>query len=126
MPPIAGEGTKERLLEEFRRARLDELTRIEKNGAPSNLVQDRRHYLCATFRPVVPKYSALDATLQGLRTLFKAWVRRGPWPRSNRRWQTTYDALVEEAARFARRTEAGLSQMGLGFERCRTSEGIRL
>src|SRR5260370_40462210 len=52
LPPIAGDGPKERLLEEFRRARLDELTRIEENGAPSNLVQDRPHYLCAAFTPV--------------------------------------------------------------------------
>src|SRR5260370_19439300 len=125
MPPIAGDGPKERLLEEFRRARLDELTRIEENGAPSNLVQDRRHYLCATFRPVVQTSSSLAGTLQGISDLFQAWARREPRSRSNR-WQTTYEALVEEAARFARRVEVGLSQMGLGFERCRTSEVVGL
>jgi len=126
LPPIAGDGPKERLLEEFRRARLHELTRIEENGAPSNLVQDRRHYLCATFRPVVPRSSALAGTLQGISTLFKAWARREPRSPSNGRWETTYEALVEDAARFARRVEVGLSQMGLGFERCRTSEIVGL
>ena len=45
----------ERLLEEFRKARLHELTRLEENGNAANLVQDRRHYLCATFRPDRPR-----------------------------------------------------------------------
>ncbi len=126
LPPIGGDGPKERLLEEFRRARLHELTRMEENGAAANLVQDRRHYLCATFRPIVPKSSALDGTLQGITTLLKAWARRQPLPRSNGRWETTYEALAQEAARFARRVEVGLSQMGLGFERCRTSEIVGL
>src|SRR6266704_278936 len=105
LPPIGGDGPKERLLEEFRRARLHELTRIEENGAPSNLVQDRRHYLCATFRPVVPKSSALDGPLQGITALLTAWARGEPVPRLTGRWETTYEALVEEAARFARRVE---------------------
>src|SRR5215468_12440551 len=37
LPPIVGDGAKERLLEEFRRARLQELTRDEEDGAPANL-----------------------------------------------------------------------------------------
>ena len=55
LPPIVGDRRKEHLFEEFRRARLHELTRVEENGAAANLVQDRRHYLCATFRPIVPE-----------------------------------------------------------------------
>src|SRR5262249_12780961 len=109
-------------LEEFRRARLQELTRDEEDGAPANLVQDRRHYLCASFRLLVPRSSALDATLQGITRFLRVWTRRASRSCSNGRWETTYEALLEEAARFARRVEVGLSQMGLGFERCRTSE----
>jgi len=124
--PITGDGPKERLFEEFRRARLGELTRLEDGGAAANLVQDRRHFLCATFRPLVPKSSPWDGALQGLAGHFKRWTGRGSVLRPNGRWETTYEALVEEASRFARRVEVGLSQMGLGFERCRTSEVVRL
>ncbi len=126
LPPISGESAKERLLEEFRKARLHELTRIEENGNAANLVQDRRHYLCATFRPIAPTSSAFDGALHEVVTRFKSWVGRGGAPRSNGRWETTYEALVEEAGRFARRVEVGLSQMGLGFERCKTPEIVRL
>ena len=119
LPPIVGGTAKDRLFEEFRRARLQELTRLEDNGTAANLVQDRRHYLCATFQPIVAKTSPLDGVLGQLKTL----LGRGSRPNgSNGGWETTYSALVEEAARFARRVEVGLSQMGLGYQRCRTSE----
>ncbi len=124
LPPIVGPSAKERLLEEFRRARLNELTRIEDNGSAANLVQDRRHYLCATFRPVVPKTSPLDGVLHELGVRLRTAARRGG-PRGNGRWETTYAALVEEAKRFARRVEVGLSQMGLAFHRCGTREIVR-
>jgi hypothetical protein len=122
LPPIVGEGAKERLFEEFRKARLQELTRIEDNGAAANLVQDRRHYLCATFQPIIANSSALDGAFQGLAGRLKMWTRREPSPRPDGRWEKTYQSLVEEASRFARRVEVGLSQMGLGFQRCRTPE----
>src|SRR5262249_15550100 len=48
--------------------------------------------------------------------------RNAPPQRANGAWETTYSALVEEASRFARRVEVGLSQMGLAYQRCRTSE----
>ena len=126
LSPIIGESAKEQLLEEFRRARLRELTRIEENGAAANLVQDRCHYLCATFRPVVPKSSPLEHGLRKAPATLKMWARGRRAPRSNGRWETTYEALTDEATRFARRVEAGLSQMGLGFQRCSTPEIVRL
>ena len=126
LPAIAGDSPKDRLLEEFRRARLHELTRLEDNGTAANLVQDRRHYLCATFRPLVPKSSPLDGGLREIAGTLKTWSRSGRASRSKGRWETTYEALVEEAARFARRVEVGLSQMGLGFQRCGTSEMVGL
>jgi hypothetical protein len=122
LPPIVGDGAKDRLFEEFRRARLQELTHIEASGAAANLVQDRRHYLCATFQPVVASTSPLDALRQGVAGRLRAWTRREASPRANGRWETTYEALVDEATRFARRVEVGLSQMGLGYQRCRTPE----
>jgi hypothetical protein len=124
--PIVGDGPKERLFEEFRRARLDGMTQLDERGAAANLVQDRRHYLCATFRPLIPKSSPWDGVLQGVAGRFRKWTGRASALQSSGRWETTYDALVEEAARFARRVEVGLSQMGLGFERCRTPEAVRL
>jgi type IV secretory pathway VirB4 component len=126
LPPIAGEGPKERLLEEFRRARLQELTRIDEMGGAANLVQDRRHYLCATFKPILARSSALDGALRDLVARFHGWSGRPGSVGSRGRWVTTYEALVAEAQRFARRVEVGLSQMGLGFERCRTPEIVRL
>jgi type IV secretory pathway VirB4 component len=74
----------------------------------------------------VPKSSTLDGTLQEITRLLGAWTRKERRPRSNGRWETTYEALLGEAARFGRRVEVGLSQMGLGFERCRTSEIVGL
>jgi hypothetical protein len=126
LPPIVGESPKERLLEEFRKARLQELTRVQETGAAANLVQDRCHYLCATFRPIVPKSPVLEGGLRDAAAILKMWARRRHAPRSNGRWETTYAGLVEESTRFARRIEAGLSQMGLGFQRCKTREMVRL
>ena len=126
LPPIAGDRPTERLLEEFRKARLHELTRLEENGNAANLVQDRRHYLCATFRPLIPTGSLLDGALHRVASQLKTWVGRASSQPSNGRWETTYEALVDEAGRFARRVEVGLSQMGLGFERCQTPEIVRL
>ena len=126
IPPISGDRPTERLLEEFRRARLHELTRIEETGHAANLVQDRRHYLCATFKALAPATSAFDGMRQQLGSRLKTWLGRAGSQRSEGRWETTYRALVDEADRFARRVEVGLSQMGLAFERCGTPEVVRL
>jgi len=126
LPPISGDGAKERLLEEFRKARLHELTRIEESGNAANLVQDRRHYLCATFRPIVTTASPFDSARLEIVSRLKSWTGRENYRTPTGRWETTYAALADEAGRFARRVEVGLSQMGLAFERCRTAEIIRL
>jgi type IV secretory pathway VirB4 component len=126
LPPIAGESPKDRLFEEFRKARLRELTREEEGGTAANLVQDRRHYLCATFTPVLPRPSALRRACDDVMGRFTTWLGGAGSRRSGGRWMTTYDTLVEQSRRFARRVEVGLSQMGLGFERCSTPEIVRL
>jgi hypothetical protein len=123
LPPIVGETPKERLFEEFRRARWAELTRTEDGGAAAHLVQDRRHYLCATFRPVVPQTTPWDDLLKKVRETAKALLRRG---NGSTKWDATYQVLVEEAVRFGRRVEVGLSQMGLKYQRCATEEVVRL
>ena len=122
LPPIGGDGPKERLLEEFRKARLRELTRIEENGAAGYLVQERRHYVTATFKPAVASTSPLRERTARI----PAWLA-GRWAgTSGGPWLTTYESLVAETVRFARRIEVGLSQMGLGFQRCRTPEIVSL
>jgi type IV secretory pathway VirB4 component len=123
LPAITGDGPKEQLLEEFRKARVQELTRTDADGAPTSLVQDRAHYVCATFRPLVPDAGPWDGAIKKLRDAAAAWTRGR---RAGDGWQATYDTLVEEASRFARRVEVGLSQMGLRFQRCDTCEIARL
>src|SRR5262249_10206848 len=119
LPPISGGTAKEKLFEEFRRARLQELTRLEDDGTAANLVQDRRHCLSATFQPIVAKSSALSGVLQDVTAQLKALAGRRPRQNGANGWETTYSALVEEATRFARRVEVGLSQMGLRYQRCK-------
>ena len=125
LPAITGDSPKEQLFEEFRQARLRELTRVDEAGAGGNLVQDRRHYLCATFKPTIRKAASPQGSLRDTAARISVWLGGPDKGRGRGRWLTTYDALVGEAARFARRVEVGLSQMGLGFQRCRTPEIVR-
>ncbi len=124
LPPIAGEGRLEQLLEEFRKARVAELTEVEDAGAAVSLVQDRRHYLCANFRPASLDASRWQGVLKGLGQQLRAVLPGAP--HAVGRWEATYDDLLAEASRFARRVEVGLSQMGLRFERCGTRDLVRL
>jgi type IV secretion system protein VirB4 len=126
LAPITGDSGRERLFEEFRRARLAELTRRETNGAPATLVQERRHYLCATFHPVMRDSKGWDRVAQAVRGAVGSWADVARRRRRPDQWQVTYEQLVEEAARFARRVEVGLAQMGVGFERARTAEIVRM
>jgi len=121
---IGGDGPKECLFEEMRRARLRELTRLQEDGTPASLVQDRRHYVAATFRPAMPQASTWRATLQRARESLSTWRDHGSL--SDGRWDKTYQDLLDEAARFARRVEVGLSQMGLRYQRCDTGQAIRI
>jgi hypothetical protein len=123
LAPIVPGGPKAELFEEFRRARLSELTRLEETGASANLVQERRHYVCATFKPLDPSSSAVAGFLsQARQRLGALWGN----PRaSSGKWDATYEELLEETHRFARRVEVGLSQMGLGFQRCGTQDVVR-
>jgi hypothetical protein len=125
LPPIRENGGREALFEEFRQARLSEMTKLEVAGVPMNRVQYRRHYLCATFQPVIADGSAWDRFRQRLRDLGSGWSGGAAGAKTDR-WQATYDGLLEEAKRFARRVEVGLAQMGVGFERCATSAVVRM
>lgn len=122
LPPIVPSSAKAELFEEFRRARLGELTRLEDTGASANLVQERRHYVCATFKPLDPGSTGIGGVLAEARQRFGSLFGAR---RSSGRWEATYGELLEEAHRFARRVEVGLSQMGLGFQRCATRDVIR-
>jgi type IV secretory pathway VirB4 component len=123
LPPIVPSGSKAELFEEFRRARLSELTRLEDTGASANLVQERRHYVCATFKPLDASSSAVAGFLsQARQRLGALW---GSPRASSGKWEATYEELLEETHRFARRVEVGLSQMGLGFQRCGTRDVVR-
>jgi len=124
LPPIAGGTPTEQLFEEFRRARVKELARLEEaSGTGVSLVQDRRHYLCASFRPAAFDSSRLQSRVK---EVMQSLLGTVPGRAVPGKWETTYEELLGEAARFARRVEVGLSQMGLRFERCRYRELVRV
>src|SRR6185436_4151784 len=74
----------------------------------------------------LPRPSALRRACNDVMGRCATWLGRAGSTRPGGRWMTTYDTLVEQSRRFARRVEVGLSQMGLGFERCSTPEIVRL
>jgi hypothetical protein len=127
LPPIPDTGSASRLLEELRLARLDELTRNGLPGATGHLVQERRHYLAATFAPALLRHSSLKKALRGVRKILRSAPPLGlliPGHQSHARdgYEAVYEGVLQEAANFDRRVSVGLLQQGLGFERCLTDE----
>ena len=115
MPPIPDSGATSRLLEEFRRARLDEFTRAELQ------IQERRHYLVATMRPKALKPRSFIEWLSApLRKLFGG--------RGNReKFESAYEAVLAETAILDRRIFRALTtQQGLESRRCGNDEMTRL
>jgi type IV secretory pathway VirB4 component len=121
LPPITGDGPRERLFEEFRRARLAEIARHGDSAPATGLVQDRRHFLCASFRPSALQHRGDGQPLGRVLTPLRAWAKGD----RRSRWEVRYEDLVQDATRFARRAEVGLAQMGLRFARCQTHDIVR-
>jgi type IV secretory pathway VirB4 component len=113
MPAIRAEDTTGRLLEEFRTARFRELTRTHRSGAREMFIQERRHYLVATFRPDCLRrrpFAGL-ASMLGLRFGLSSAV------------EDLEQRVLAEAMNFDLRVLRGLaSKHGLEIHRCSDRE----
>jgi hypothetical protein len=100
------------LLEELRRGRVAALKRVEPGFSGLSFVQDRRHFLAASFRPQALRENGLWSRLgRSLRDLL---------PRSGSRearYEGALKSVLQEAATFDKRVSIALLQMGLGFAR---------
>jgi hypothetical protein len=133
VPPIPATSATNRLLEEFRQARYDELLRVRAE-TDALTIQQRRHYFAATFRPAILRTSLTRETLLRLREL----VRGVPGlnkvvpedaryaPGRGGRFETAYDRIMNEAAWFHRRLQSALDQQDLRARRCTTGELVSL
>jgi type IV secretory pathway VirB4 component len=124
LPPITGTDPTSRLLEEMRQARMVQLTRQDTRG-DGFILQQRRHYLVATFRPEALQTSALKklkASLDQIRLLLSGR------PASDApRFQEILEGILKEADVFDRRVYRGLTtQHGLDFKRCKSREIVTL
>jgi hypothetical protein len=119
LPPIPQLDERARVLEEFRRGRLAQLTRASASSGVPSFVQARRHYLTASFRPECLERLVKKGLSARLRALFTR-------ARSPGRWDEVYAEVLSSARRFERRVEYGLCQIALGFSRCGTEDIIKL
>jgi hypothetical protein len=133
VPAIPDTAPTSRLLEEFRQARFSKL--LEGRGEGDTLtIQERRHYLAATFRPEILQTSALKEA--GLR--LREFLRRVPGlgrlipgseqygPGRAGRYETAYERVLKEAGWFHRRVISALDQQDLKPRRVRTAELVGL
>jgi type IV secretion system protein VirB4 len=123
LPPIATDGPTSELLDEIRRARLDDLLRVETGGTGDSLVQERRHYLAATFRPSVFRDSGWRGRLrQVVHGIGRFRTASDGDPADQ--YDSAYQRALADAATFNKQVAVALSQMGVGFERCHNPELI--
>jgi hypothetical protein len=125
-PPIPPTDETSALLEELRTARVDELVRIDQGLGQAHLVQERRHYMAATFRPRILQRSWLDAGLAHVRRVFGVLRFAPPRTTGRGKYERSYERIMAEAATFDRRVTVSLLNMGLGFRRCQTSEMVQV
>jgi len=125
LPEIRGEDSASALLEEFRRARVAELKRVEVGATGVSLVQERRHYLAATFRPSVFAGSGWRTTLSDamrtVRRLWRSWRDAG-----QDQYASAYGKALAEAATFDKHVFVALMQLGLAADRCSEPEMLSL
>lgn len=124
MPPIASTSAICRLLEEFRQARLSHLLGAcgtSQEARTPLTIQERRHFIAATFRP-----GALDLT---------AAAECGRWFRSAARtmgfaggskYEPAYGRILKESLSFHRRVTSALEEQGLAPVWCRGDELVSL
>jgi hypothetical protein len=128
-PPIPVQNTRDALLEEFRRSRVDEILRDD--DVDRRFVQGRQHFVAATFRPkclqlgFAQRAMTAAALMAGeLRRRLGEWVGRGA---SGTHYSGVYAKALAEAAVFEKQVTVGLLTMGLtNFHRCHTSEIVSL
>ena len=126
MPPVANDAPSDKVLEAIRRARLQALTEV----AHGNLVQERRHYLAATFSPPILRTSPFREGLLRTRELARRVPPLGSRLSGDERYgpgrggayEIAYAQALREAAIFDRRVNALLQQQGLPFHRCPDAE----
>jgi hypothetical protein len=120
LPPIANNDTTSQLFDEFRRARLRELTRREISNGHEMMIQERRHFLAATFTPKAFRKTLFERVYRTARR----WLDAGRQRRlPGSEFEEAYNAVLKEAATFDRRVYRTLTvQQGLEFNRCETHD----
>jgi hypothetical protein len=113
-PPI-GEGG-DGLLEEIRLGRLRELKRMDPGPSGPWFVQDRRHFLAASFAPRSLRRGGVGRGIGRLLGVL------GGAASSERHREEAVRSVVQEAATFDTRVGAALTQLGLGFTRLLTPD----
>ncbi len=114
-PAIIGDDPTSTLFEEIRQSRLRELQRIDPSVPGMNMVQERRHYLAATFRPAAFLRSTGRELLDN--------VKRALGWHTNK-YEGTYQAAKDAASGFDKACTTRFMQMGLGIHRCTDAEII--
>lgn len=117
-PPITVTDERTRILEEYRRARLQELLREDNSGGSLNLILKRRHFFAATLKPAAFWPTWKENPVGKAAELF------GLLPSANfkARPADIYKRALGEVSTLARRVQSGLLQMGLTFHRCNDEE----
>lgn len=123
LPAIPDQSQTGQLFDEFRRARLKNLTRRAYTEGREILIQDRRHYLVATFHPLCLKRTALQRGAAFLRELLGDALAAtlGAEPLSS--YEEIYERIRQEATSYDRRITRALSaQHGLELRRMPTPD----
>lgn len=128
LPPIPVTEETSALLEEFRVARVNELMRVDMSSGlgQGSLVQERRHFLVATFCPRLLQRSWLKEGLGKLRECGRRLGLGGPSRPMGEKYERAYERIMAEASNFDRRVTVSLLNMGLGFRRCKDAEIVEL
>jgi type IV secretory pathway VirB4 component len=121
LPPIPGTSVTHRLLEEFRQARMRHL--LDASGQEGTLtIQERRHFVAATFRP-----AALDETATAdCRRWLRSAGRLIGLGRAGTKYEGAYGRVLKESLSFHRRVTSALEEQGVAPRWCRGDELVGL
>jgi hypothetical protein len=132
VPQIPDTSSTNRLLEEFRVARWRDL--LSRPDHETLTVQERRHYLAATFKPSLLQASTAKEMLLRLRELVRYVPGLGSLipgderyaPGRGGRYEAAYERIIKETGWFHRRVVSALDQQDLKPRRLRTPELVTL
>jgi type IV secretory pathway VirB4 component len=121
LPQIPGTSATHHLLEEFRQARIRHLlTASAQDG--SLTIQERRHFVAATFRP-----AALAAGATGdWRRWWRSTARLVGVGEGLPRFEGAYGRVLKESLSFHRRVTSALQEQGLAPAWCRGDQLVGL